>query len=51
MNFGHQTLTQVIISNLVFTNIYAGTTRITKVNEANNQTYLQTKIIIFLTQN
>ena len=24
MNFGHQTLTQVIISNLVFTNIYAG---------------------------
>ena len=43
MNFGHQTLTQVIISNLVFTNIYAGATGIFKVNEANNQSSLQTK--------
>ena len=25
MDFGHQTLTQVVVSNLVFTNVYAGT--------------------------
>ena len=32
MNFGHQTLTQVVISNLIITDIYAGTIHLKAIN-------------------